>query len=283
MNAMNHRFTFDGIKNIYDSIKPIRGRSKDFRPLGDRRRDYERVEKIDEDTYAYHLYNTHCVTIRRDNSITLNSNGWNSISTAEFMTSWSPFIVMRKNRVLWALINNVYIPLIKPLTVRLDENGQYAPEPTTYLVKVLNKQRARAARKLFEPFLKFSKSILKLSDGWINYETRAQVRDEQLNNLTKANRDVASLSKWETYVTTDESLYMTLLCELTDEIRPIESRAKQRNPNTYSYFSYDNRFSYDAVRKKLYKMQEDQDSGLFDIERVSPSDKCMKNIITSKY
>ena len=136
---MRGRFTFEGIKGLYDSIKPIRGRSKDFRPLGDRRRDWERVEKIDEDTYAYHLYNTHCVTIRRDNSITLNPNGWHSISTAEFMTSWSPFIVMRKNRVLWALINNVYIPLLKPLTVRLDENDQYVPEPTTYLVKVLNK------------------------------------------------------------------------------------------------------------------------------------------------
>lgn len=281
MNAMNHRFTFEGIKNVYDTTKPIRGRSADIRPLGDRRRDYERVEKIDEDTYAYHLYNTHCVTIRRDNSITLDANKWHSISTAEFMTSWSPFIVVRRHRVLWALINNVYIALLKPLTVRLDENGQYVPDPTTYLVKVLNKQRARAARKLFEPFLKFSKSILKLSDGWINYETRAQVRDERLNNLTIANMQVSAFDKWETYVTADESLYMTMLCELTDNIRPIESRSKQRSPN--AYFSYDNRFSYDAVRKKLYKMQEDQDSGLFDIERVSPSDKCMKNIITNKY
>lgn len=278
---MRGRFTFEGIEFAYDTIKPIRGRSKDCRPLGDRRRDWEGVDKIDEDTYAYRLYNTHCVIIKRDNSITLNANGWNSISTAEFMTSWSPFIVVRKNRVLWALINNVYIPLLKPLTVRLDENDQYVPEPTTYLVKVLNKQRARAARKLFDPFLKFSKSILKLSDGWINYETRAEVRDERLNNLTIANMEVSALSKWETYVTADESLYMTLLCELTDEIRPIESRAKQHKPN--EYFRYDNRFSYDAVRKRLYKMQEDQDSGLFDIVRVSPSDKCMKNIITSKY
>lgn len=275
------RFTFAGIKNVYDSIKPIRGRSSDTRPLGDRRRDWEGVDKIDEGTYAYRLYNTHCVIIKQDDSITLNPNGWHSISTAEFMTSWSPFIVVRKNRVLWALINNVYIPLTKPLTVRLDENDKYVPDEMTYLVKVLNKQRARAARKLFEPFLKFSKSILKLSDGWINFETRAEVREERLNNLTIANMEVSALSKWETYVTTDESLYMTLLCELTDEIRPIESRSKQTKPN--EYFRYDNRFSYDAVRKKLYKMQEDQDSGLFDIERVSPSDKCMKNIITNKY
>lgn len=278
---MRGRFTFEGIKSLYDSIKPIRGRSKDFRPLGDRRRDWERVEKIDEDTYAYHLYQTNCVIIKRDNSITLDTNGWHSISTAEFITAWSPFIVVRKNRVLWAFINDVYIPLLKPLTVRLDENDRYVPDPTTYLVKVLNKQRARAARKLFDPFLKFSKSILKLSDGWINFETRAEVRDERLTNLRISGMEVGALSKWETYVTTDESLYMTLLCELTDEIRPIESRSKQHKPN--EYFRYDNRFSYDSVRKKLYKMQEDQDSGLFDIVRVSPSDKCMKNIITSKY
>jgi len=277
---MINRYTFEGIKSVYEGIKPIRGRAVDYRPLGDRRRDWERVEKIDEDTYAYHLYMTHCVTIKRDNSITLNPNGWNSISTAEFMTSWSPFIVVRKSKVLWALINGVYIPILKPLTVRLDENGQYVPDTTTYLVKVLNKQRAKAARTVFEPFLKFAKSMLKLSDGWINYETRRQVNDERLNNLRISNMGVSQFSKWETYVTTDESLYMTLLCELTDEIRPIESRSKQPNPGGYR--SYDNRFSYDAVRRRLYKMQENQDSGLFDIVRVSPSDKCVKNIYITK-
>lgn len=277
---MNNRFTFEGIKNLYDGIKPIRGRAVDYRPLGDRRRDWERVEKVDEDTYAYVLYSTRCVTIKRDNSITLNTNGWNSISTTEFMTSWSPFIVVRKHKALWALINNVYIPILKTLTVRLDENGQYVPDDTTYLVKVLNKQRAKAARTVFEPFLKFAKSILKLSDGWINYETRKQVTDERIDTLSRGGIPAAAFGNWETYVTSDDSLYMTLLVGLTDDIRPIESRSKQPNPN--SYFCCDNRFSYDAVRKRLYKMQEDQDSGLFDIVRVSPSDKCVKNILINK-
>ena len=277
---MNNRYTFEGIKNVYEGIKPIRGRAVDYRPLGDRRRDWERVEKIDEDTYAYHLYQTNCVTIKRDNSITLNPNGWNSISTAEFMTAWSPFVVVRKSKVLWALINNVYIPILKPLNVRLDENGQYVPDTTMYLVKVLNKQRAKAARTVLEPFLKFAKSMLKLSDGWINYETRAEVQQERLNNLRISNMEVSQFSKWETYVTTDESLYMTLLCELTDEIRPIESRSKQPNPGGYR--SYDHRFNYEAIRRKLYAMQEAQSNDLFDIIRVSPSDKCIKNIYTTK-
>ena len=278
---MNNRYTFEGIKNLYDSIKPIRGRSADIRPLGDRRRDWERVEKIDEDTYAYHLYQTHCVTIKRDNSITLNPNGWNSVSTAEFMTSWSPFIVMRKSKMLWALINGVYIPLLKPLTIRRDEHNRLVPDEVTYLVKVMNKQRAKEARKLFDPFLKFSKSILKLSDGWINYETREQVHQERLDNLVARGMDTRSFSMWETYTSTDESMYMMMLCELTDSIRPIESRGKPRSSGGYS--NYDHRFSYEAIRRKLYKMQEDQDSGLFDVARVSPSDKCVKNIITNKY
>lgn len=277
---MSSRYTFEGIKNLYDSIKPIRGRAKDFRPLGDRRRDWERVEKIDEDTYAYVLYNTNCVTIKRDNSITLEHNGWNSISTAEFMTAWSPFIVVRKHRGLWALINNVYIPILKPLTIRRDENDQYVPEFDKYFVKILNKQRARAARTVFEPFLKFAKSMLKLSDGWINYETRSQIRDERLNNLRISNMEVSQFSKWETYATDDDSLYMTMLCELTDEIRPIETRSRQANPR--SYFCYDNRFNYEAIRRKLYAMQEAQSNDLFDVIRVSPSDKCVKNIYTTK-
>jgi len=277
---MMNRYTFEGIKNLYESIKPIRGRSADIRPLGDRRRDWERVEKIDEDTYAYHLYQTNCVTIKRDNSITLTTNGWNSISTAEFMTSWSPFIVMRKSRVLWAFINGVYIPLLKPLTIRRDEHNRLVPDEVTYLVRVLNKQRTKEARKLFDPFLKFSKSILKLSDGWINNETRLLTQEGRLDTLTKKGMQMKSFSEWTTYTSTDESMYMMMLCELTDLIRPIESRGKQRSSG--GYYMYDHRFSYEAIRRKLYKMQEDQDFGLFDVTRVSPSDKCMKNIITNK-
>lgn len=54
MAKANHRLnSFDQAATLYDSIKPMRGRHKDqdVRPIGDRRRKWERIVKINDDCY----------------------------------------------------------------------------------------------------------------------------------------------------------------------------------------------------------------------------------------
>lgn len=50
----NQKFqSFADVARCYDSIKPIRGRATDIRPLGNRRKDWERIIKISDTKYAF--------------------------------------------------------------------------------------------------------------------------------------------------------------------------------------------------------------------------------------
>jgi len=54
MAKANHRLnSFDQVAALYDSVKPMRGKLKDqdVRPIGDRRRKWERIVKISDDCY----------------------------------------------------------------------------------------------------------------------------------------------------------------------------------------------------------------------------------------
>jgi hypothetical protein len=60
--AMRAEFaSFDAVAKKYASIKPIRGRTEDVRPIAERRYAWKRVEKLDDNTYALddgnHWYN----------------------------------------------------------------------------------------------------------------------------------------------------------------------------------------------------------------------------------
>lgn len=44
--------SFDGVAKKYASIKPIRGRKDDVRPIAERRYAWKRIEKLDDNTYA---------------------------------------------------------------------------------------------------------------------------------------------------------------------------------------------------------------------------------------
>ena len=59
--------TFDGVVNVYNSITPLRGKRKawDIRPLGKRSMWWERIVKVDDNTY-------------------LLSDGWGSYTHGEF-------------------------------------------------------------------------------------------------------------------------------------------------------------------------------------------------------
>ena len=63
-NALSRIYNFEDAEYTYNTIKPVRGNSKDIRPLGIRRAQHMRIRKIDDNTYAATLYRTDCVTYR---------------------------------------------------------------------------------------------------------------------------------------------------------------------------------------------------------------------------
>jgi hypothetical protein len=180
---MNINF-YESYKNLYDSIKPIRGRDVDVRPLGQRRRDWETIEKRG-DNYACKLYDTDVVTYYPDGSVGLVAGVWATPLTAEFMHTNSPFYAYKKYKKLWIRVQapdgdkHYPIPeegeLLMRRTGEIDGIPAYEPsEPIVIQQRVVDRAKAKEAREKIKPFLEWAKMFMKLSDGWVMNETREQ-------------------------------------------------------------------------------------------------------------
>lgn len=78
--------TYEEALRIFESITPIRGRSPERRPLGQRRDcDTYWVRKNDNNDIEYMLYRTPVLTFKPDNSVVIWMGGWNSVSTRQFI------------------------------------------------------------------------------------------------------------------------------------------------------------------------------------------------------
>ena len=96
---------YQDFKNLYDGIKPIRGRAEDVRPIGQRRRTWERIE-MDGDVVACRLYDTQVVGYYPDGRIGVRCGGWQSPLTAEFIHTHSPWRCFKRNNKLWVMVPN---------------------------------------------------------------------------------------------------------------------------------------------------------------------------------
>ena len=167
---------YDAMQNRFNNTKPIRGRAEDVRPIGERRRDWERIvkeERADGTWYGARLYQTNVVMFGPQGQIELSSGGWATPSTAAFMSDWSPFVVAKRERNLWASVGNhtYMIPHDTPLKFQNTVNGYVALNPPTLKQRVVNRTAVAEMRKRIKPFVDFVTTMLKLSDGWVMAST----------------------------------------------------------------------------------------------------------------
>ena len=82
------RFTFDTIKARYEAVKPLQGKRKDqnVRPLGERRRDWERVFMVNDNEY----YISHDAWRGRDEGNHNRSITWFKRGDWEIITVHTP-------------------------------------------------------------------------------------------------------------------------------------------------------------------------------------------------
>jgi hypothetical protein len=79
---MNHRHA----KQVYEVVKPIRGRSPEVRPLGNRRDADTYQIRMNGDDVELVLYKTPVVTFKPDNTVELRTAGWSTVSTRQFIS-----------------------------------------------------------------------------------------------------------------------------------------------------------------------------------------------------
>lgn len=163
-------------EELYAGVKPIRGRSVEVRPIGERRRDWEQiVRRFQPDgsvSYAVRLYQTDVVEYYPNGDVVVRTKGWHTPSTAEFIAMHSPFACWKQDNKLWVRVRETVYPIGDEL--RFKQVGEHKYEPTELVVinkKVVDREKSKAAREPLKPFMKWAKTFLKMSDGWVMHET----------------------------------------------------------------------------------------------------------------
>jgi hypothetical protein len=153
-----------------------------MRPLDDRRRDWERVVKVDEDTYAYRHHHTNVLTFHADGRVVIDSGGWVSKTTTDFLNKYSPFYVRRAQNMYWVSVGGKTYPVsaTTPLTLREYETG-WRVEGREIYKRVLNRQKMREMRAEIKPFIESAENVLAITDGWICSDTLAEYGTRQSN------------------------------------------------------------------------------------------------------
>jgi hypothetical protein len=285
-------------KEKWESIKPIRGRSIDVRPAGKRSRDWETITRaVTKDeagntivTFGAKLHSTECVQYFPNGDIVLRTNGWNTPSTAEFIHEHSPFTCFKQHNKLWirlrrqpdllTMVNNVVMyPVPTELRLRcVLENNIYEPEnPKPIMQRVVDRAKAKAARAPLQPFLKFVKSFLAMSDGWVMHETMLEFFDAQgFGYMIKQPHNVKTKNRmYEALANAKPDDYLFWLCLLSRSANQIESRVAVV---TDRYRYNDRRFKFEAFKTMTEKFVHEC-ADIYKTVEVEPSAKARTHIV----
>lgn len=283
---------YEYYKEKFNNTKPIRGRAVECRPLGARHRDWEQVVKYvenGEDVYCARLYQTDCVKYYPNGDIKLIAETYATPITAQFIGNHSPFRCYKAYKKLWVSIksgtgeDSKAYPIPEGeqgLTVEWIEGDWYKPVGEVKITKqVVDRQKAKDARKPLEPFLNWAKVIHKLSDGWVMDDTRKQygelvkdawrayykypaIPDNVCNNGYGGSVNFSLPNAYAWFSNLKEEDYMVAYMALTSDSWKAEDKKVAQTftpdpkyPNNQSH-TYDLKFKWDYIKRQVWKMAE---------------------------
>jgi len=170
----------------WESIKPIRGRGDDVRPVGDRRRDWEQVVRTQyangEVSYGAKLYNTQCVEHFKDRLV-ISHGGWCTNCTTKFIcdrlgqmrTNAGQMRCWRGQGSMWVYVRDhdgkvVCVPLLQPGVTLwwCEQVGDFRlPEGFSYYVRRPDPEQTKPVQAKLKPFFSWLRTILTWSDGFV--------------------------------------------------------------------------------------------------------------------
>ncbi len=155
-------------KEIHDGIKPLRGRSPELRPLGNRRDADTYSIRMNGDAVECVLYKTPVVTIYPDETVILREAGWSTVSTRQFITRLTGFNAYGKGGKSVVSIDggDHVIPEDGALTLLRRPAGSLSKYEVvgSALIKAYAMDRAKVTnvRKRYAEFLRYTKNMVKL-------------------------------------------------------------------------------------------------------------------------
>jgi hypothetical protein len=100
--------------NHAEAVKMVRGkRNKDSRKIGNN----TYAEILNDNTVGIKLHSTYVVKIRDDGTYTLNSGGWQTLTTKDRINQYSPVRVYQRKFEWFVTINGKEYPFIDGMVV----------------------------------------------------------------------------------------------------------------------------------------------------------------------
>jgi hypothetical protein len=162
-------FTYADAKYVHDKTKPIRGRSPDIRPLGQRRDADTYSVRMHGENVEFVLYKTPVVTYLPGGDVVIKTDGWSSISTHQFIEQvlgvrcyGSRRSTVMEARSAEGDVHKYIIPKDKGITmIHAGGNWRITQFNTLYEYR-LNRKAANAVRKQYADFLRYIKGMVNL-------------------------------------------------------------------------------------------------------------------------
>ena len=164
--------TYALAKNLFDSIKPIRGRSPEIRPLGNRRDADSYWVRMKGEDVEFVLYKSAVITYKPDGGVVLTPDTYSTVSTHQFFDRvlGVDARASRQNSVIGLLnkkgevMNRYTVRGKDTLTLRLDKSGnwQCVEGAKPQFAWHLNRQEATNVRLRYKEFITYFKGMVSL-------------------------------------------------------------------------------------------------------------------------
>jgi len=164
--------TYSEAKNLFDSIKPIRGRSPEIRPLGNRRDADSYWVRMNGDDVQFMLYKSAVITYKPDGGVVLTPDTYSTVSTHQFFdrvlgvdarASRQVSVIGLLNKK-GEVVNRYTVRGKDRLTLKLDGSGnwQCVEGAKTQFSWHLDRREATNVRLRYKEFITYFKGMVSL-------------------------------------------------------------------------------------------------------------------------
>jgi len=169
------------------NTKPIAGKGVNagIIPLGHRNRTHFQIRMRQDESIACRLYRTDVVVFDKDGTITIDPNGYSTISTANFISEVLRVSASQSDNRLIVYVNNGHYQA-DGLKLRPYAMGYEVLECKQDVVHGLDRKKMNALRRDTQEFRKFLSGLMKIKDN--------EVTDEELNEINLRERGALDLS-----------------------------------------------------------------------------------------
>ena len=164
--------TYALAKNLFDSIKPIRGRDPEIRPLGNRRDADSYWVRMNGDDVEFVLYKSAVITYKPDGGVVLTPDTYSTVSTHQFFDRvlGVDARASRQNSVIGLLnkkgevMNRYTVRGKDTLTLKLDKSGnwQCVEGAKAQFAWHLDRREATNVRNRYKEFITYFKGMVSL-------------------------------------------------------------------------------------------------------------------------